>query len=111
MAYWGVVGSHVANVDCSQITEGFFEHSVDTYTYWACTMISQFVCVCVCVCVCVRARARPRRRARACVPTFLNVTERNQGMQVTNFISKYYVINKKYYVKNQIRWALSMPPH
>ena len=92
MAYWGVVGNHVANVDCSQITEGFFEHLVDTYTYWACTMISQFVCVCVCVCVCACARA--------CVPTFLNVTERNQGMQVTNFISKYYVINKKYYVKN-----------
>lgn len=49
MAYWGVVGNHVANVDCSQITEGFFEHLVDTYTYWACTMISQFVCVCVCL--------------------------------------------------------------
>ena len=80
MAYWGVVGSHVANVDCSQITEGFFEHSVDTYTYWACTMISQFVCVCVCVCVCARAPAQ----ARTCMRAYLSKCYREKSGNAGN---------------------------
>lgn len=58
MAYWGVVGNQVANVDCSQITEGFCEHAVDTYTDWACTMISQFVCMRAYLSKCYREKSR-----------------------------------------------------